>query len=658
MATYENLGKKGYLVVKNVLSQEDCRRLSSSLIKAVSELVFTRQGFDVDPTDPETLELFMDQKLRELKLGESGKTAVWRDGNTRQPLISKNCGMSHIHFNEDLLKTITYSEELYNTMSRIAGTPHLVHCAGPERFCLKPKGATDMPAHIDSNLFHKDVNYEFRIQSLVTLKMDTEISPRDSGTLCVIPYFHLYWDFAREIFHPQRGICKFPDIKGRFFLLPTKKDQNFDKSYLPKLKEYASEYSLFLKGSRGSDHDDFYSTLEEKNIQIPHDKYLEKMVWTPIQMKPGDMVFWHQYLPHRSLRQKSAIPRICAYYSVFPVDESWYGTPHQKWIKKQFEECKFFYGVDADKYPEKIVNVEEYEMMTKKDIQRISKLSTITKIARRVTGQEDYFEKNDNNEKKEMTQLVFQDKYWSYAPELIPNPKEVFERLLPQIEAKAKTYTIKMYGKEFESRKVSCLFAPNAEEVGERANAKSKEFNYSETPAYEWSDTPQEVLDIKNLLEEFYGYRTDYVLCHIYRGITKKEKKGKTVTEVGQDYIGWHNDKEATTSEIFSVSLGAPRKFQFRKIEKKDVEDEIRLKNGDVVHMFGSREGDATVESCQTLYKHQVPQMTIPDLVQHIEDCGLSPPPGRKTYTNLASFIEENDIAPDRINLTFRQFED
>ena len=871
-ATYDNLNDAGYLVVKGVLSAKECEKLSKALIHATTDLVFTRQGFDVDPDDPTTLDLFMDQKLREKKLGETAKGAVWREGNTRQPLISKSCGMTHIHYNEELLERITYNERLYDAAAKVIGTPHLVHGDGPERFCIKPRGATDMPQHIDSNLFLDEVNYPYRIQSLVTIQIDEEISPRDSGTLCLLTYFHHYWDFARELFHPKTGLVRFPELKSRFFVLPTnKKDKkHFDLNYLPALKKHAKAYGFYLEGLRSADkddfHEDFYEKLQKKGITVPptDKKYLEKMDWTPVKLAPGDMVFWHQYLPHRSLRQRSKTPRICAYYNVYPVDEDWFGSPHQEWVQKQFQTCQFFYGVDAGRYPEKAVNIEEYEMLAEKEgeIARLAELSTLTEFRRRITGQESYFpltvaqlrkkvgvqlhpgmfrpgaappkreaespksktldfptktrplrktrppahpgskrvttpqdvgdlceamvkhlgdkdqpapvarptpeifetlelpgryklqtgeifgEKvdwidepyevevtwleeganldgepgidagtggwgyagycpkhkvylryNDTFEANEhclrilegplgesestdspdvidlggsdsegessaltpMTpspaQLLFRTRYWSYVPGLIPNPDEVYDSLLPQLEKVCDTYTISMYGKSFESRKVSCLFAPDVQEVGERADAKSKGFDYSETPAFEWEKAPEEIHRIRKLLEEFFGYRTDYVLCHIYRGITTRETTGgKTVEEVGQDYIGWHNDKEALDSEIYSVSLGASRRFQFRPLKAtKGYTDELLLHSGDVVHMNGPRKGQ---KSCQNTYKHQVPQMSVADLTAHIEASGAPALKGRKTYAALTKHIKKHDIAPTRINLTFRQFED
>ena len=70
--------------------------------------------------------------------------------------------------------------------------------------------------------------------------------------------------------------------------------------------------------------------------------------------------------------------------------------------------------------------------------------------------------------------------------------------------------------------------------------------------------------------------------------------------------------------------------------------------------MHGPRENN---QSCQRTYVHRVPTMSINDLVRHIEKSGIDIPKGRKTYKNLTNIIKNNNISPDRINLTFRQYE-
>jgi alpha-ketoglutarate-dependent dioxygenase alkB family protein 2 len=73
----------------------------------------------------------------------------------------------------------------------------------------------------------------------------------------------------------------------------------------------------------------------------------------------------------------------------------------------------------------------------------------------------------------------------------------------------------------------------------------------------------------------------------------------------GNDYIGWHSDKEKDMvpgAPVVSVSLGAPRPFQMKRYENgKRVGDlyEIDLKSGSVITME---------EDTQALFQHCVPK--------------------------------------------------
>lgn len=394
--SYDNLDENGYLVVENTLPKEDCDFLAKSIQNEILDLIFTRQGFDIDTEDPDTPRLLVDQRLRVEKLGEKARGCVWRKGCTLNPIFTKSTGMVDCHFIPDVMKKIIFNKKLYKISAKINGTEKLAFTTGPERVSLKPKGATDMPQHIDSNLFHEEVNYPFRIQSLIVLQNDTEIKTRDSGTLCVIPYFHLYWNFASRIFHPVTGIkgYRFPPNNSRFFKLPTGKI-GFDKYFLPFLRKCAKEYAEFLEGNKESDYLKYFKKYKKDGITVPPNSkgYLEKLDWTPIKLKPGDFVFWHQHLPHRSLRNKSDIPRIVAYHNLFPVTEEWYGSEEQKWVARQFRRGEFYYGVNNGRYPTHIVNIEEHEKLVEEGkIEKISKISKKTSLRRKLTGRENWYQ--------------------------------------------------------------------------------------------------------------------------------------------------------------------------------------------------------------------------------------------------------------------------
>lgn len=193
-------------------------------------------------------------------------------------------------------------------------------------------------------------------------------------------------------------------------------------------------------------------------------------------------------------------------------------------------------------------------------------------------------------------QLVITSEWWDYVPGFLP--PETFAQLLKEVSQTCKVHTVTIYGKEYPSKRMSCYFTS----LGETPNSKSRNYNYDDLSSFDWSASPT-LSAIKEKVEKFLETNYDYCLVHIYRD--------------GTDTIGWHNDKEALNTDIASLSLGATRKFRFRKIgETSGWEKEFLLQNGDLLHMK---------TGCQRNYKHTVPV--------------------------------EKTVKEPRINLTFRKFE-
>lgn len=221
--------------------------------------------------------------------------------------------------------------------------------------------------------------------------------------------------------------------------------------------------------------------------------------------------------------------------------------------------------------------------------------------------------------------------YYEYYPNFIS--ADYFDKLLPHFLTTCKSSQITFYGKTYPSRRISCAYffskLDNTEGI-----------IYSGTPMLMSDQAPKELIEIKDLIEQKFNQKVDYILVHIYRDHT--------------DYIGVHNDGEALDSEIFSVSLGATRKFQIYPIyDKIHPIDHYYVNNGDMVHMFGPREGQI---SCQRKYKHGVPKMKLTELTDFLTSKGLKLPTGRKTFQKCEALMKETNTYPVRINLTFRQF--
>ena len=96
---------------------------------------------------------------------------------------------------------------------------------------------------------------------------------------------------------------------------------------------------------------------------------------------------------------------------------------------------------------------------------------------------------------------------------------------------------------------------------------------------------------IKTLVESVAEETFNSVLLNYYRN--------------GSDSVAWHADNEpelGLTPTIGSVSLGAPRAFQFRNVtdcKEDEITLEVELRNGDVLIMGGDT---------QKYWNHQIPK--------------------------------------------------
>lgn len=230
-------------------------------------------------------------------------------------------------------------------------------------------------------------------------------------------------------------------------------------------------------------------------------------------------------------------------------------------------------------------------------------------------------------------------KYWKFSPGEISCTRKELVALVNVFTNMCEANAYNMYGKTIYSKRKCCILVDDIDIAREYAKSDDYSFDYVDTPAFLWSQAPKKIVRLRKKLEKQYKLKFDYVLVNLY------DERGAT--------IGWHNDSEAMDSDIISVSLGATRRFYFRRISDGE-ESLFHLQNGDVLHMKGPH---GKRKSCQRIFEHHVPAMNIKDLVRHIETCNVEIPKGRKTYKMLDQLMIDNDIEPLRINLTFRKYE-
>jgi alkylated DNA repair dioxygenase AlkB len=101
--------------------------------------------------------------------------------------------------------------------------------------------------------------------------------------------------------------------------------------------------------------------------------------------------------------------------------------------------------------------------------------------------------------------------------------------------------------------------------------------------------TPEQLVEMTEVLSERYGVRFDRVWVNLYRD--------------GSDSVAWHGDRNAKVHRnplVATVSLGARRRFQMRPKGTTKVTHSFGLGHGDLVVMGGA---------CQHDWEHTVPKV-------------------------------------------------
>ena len=104
-----------------------------------------------------------------------------------------------------------------------------------------------------------------------------------------------------------------------------------------------------------------------------------------------------------------------------------------------------------------------------------------------------------------------------------------------------------------------------------------------------WID---ELIELRNLSSVHSGTTFNSVLCNLYRD--------------GNDGVDWHADDEpefGLMPVIASLSLGATRRFDLRRVDDHSIKIELDLHHGDLVIMSGTT---------QSLWRHRVPKTKKP----------------------------------------------
>jgi alkylated DNA repair dioxygenase AlkB len=169
---------------------------------------------------------------------------------------------------------------------------------------------------------------------------------------------------------------------------------------------------------------------------------------------------------------------------------------------------------------------------------------------------------------------------YHHYDEWLRHPDKYFKTLKKTVPFKQGQ--VKVYGKLCDERRLTSMHVRYPEE--------GKKYKYSGTTKKVKPFT-EEMEKIAKRIKRKFDIEVDMCLCNLY--------------EDGSRNIGWHADDERDMSSvdggphIFSISLGATRKFRLRKKTKtKGYHEELILNSGDLLHMQ---------RDCQKIYKHCVP---------------------------------------------------
>jgi len=134
----------------------------------------------------------------------------------------------------------------------------------------------------------------------------------------------------------------------------------------------------------------------------------------------------------------------------------------------------------------------------------------------------------------------------------------------------------KMYGKEINTPRLLYAMRDKNEDITK---------SYKVTDSMEWTSKMKEV---RNKVEKITKYKFKYAQLNYYR--------------TGEDYIGYHTDKEVASGDIIaSISLGSKRRFTLRNIEDPLKKLTINLEHGSLLIM--------DEDAAKNKWKHTLPKM-------------------------------------------------
>lgn len=335
--------QNGYTVFKGHLNEKQCDRLTETAMSTLFNMAFYVEKEKVEPTF-ENLILFSSHEERKRRLIKP--TGIWANGKSTQPLCSPTTGLCYGSYLRPFQEEFTMTFETFEKVSACYGSENIAQIYGPMRYTVRYKGGHESFKQFGCSIvsdFHNACQDDKVITSAI-VSIDEKIRAEDSGTICLIPGFHLYRHIARVFFSPVRGIFRLPLNLSN----PTQLDDRFATEGISSFNAFLQELHLIRNGKMKSEsrHEDYIK------FELPQERV--ELRWTAIRLQRGDMICRSQWLPFYETECKSIIPFIALHVGYYPIPPGFQDSqPHQILINTLtnghiMEECKSFSKIKSN----------------------------------------------------------------------------------------------------------------------------------------------------------------------------------------------------------------------------------------------------------------------------------------------------------------------
>lgn len=393
------LPDEGFIVYEGFIPEDHRQEIEKSFLDEVLWFVYTRAGVDIDFETASTkirnkyVRAMFDINLRRELIPDEDimKNTVANKDNFRKPHINQTDGMVSIHYNLAAKKYVDGNWRFYRTLQKhYRNYPHLAFMCGPERGGVKGPGSKQMKLHIDAghNFNYPELsklNYPTRLQCMAMITRDISGKLEKSGTIELLINYHHYFNLF-SLATREDGVLPLGLSERRFFVLP----DNFEKDFLPKLNDIAKQYTdyFYKKKQPSKEYLGFFKNCRKLALEVP--RKFRECKFQAIDVRPGDIVIWSQYLPHRSLANSSDDMAMRLYYSLFPVEKKWWKTEEAKWVRHQYKNFESFYSTNRGNYNYNPRNADELDYIKKKKLHKeLRRVFNRRKWIRRATGFEE-----------------------------------------------------------------------------------------------------------------------------------------------------------------------------------------------------------------------------------------------------------------------------